>query len=172
MEKIKYENETKLNQDELVTLLSHQTLPISKLVISISSILILVLILILNWDNNNPGIYILMTILLGIGLIGIILLFIGKKWLIKVSNKSLANGVVYQYTFYENEFKVDSIIGESKSHLAMRYDGLEKIVIKNDIAYLYINNVSIFFVDMNNFASDKEEVIKLFTPYKIKKSKR
>lgn len=172
MEKIKYENETRLNQDELVNLLAQQTLPAKKMIISIASILILAIILILNWDQENPGVYILMTVLLSIGLIGLILLFIGKKWLIKISNKSLSSGVIYQYTFYENEFKVDSIINENKNHMAMRYEGLEKIVIKDDYAYLYINNVSIFFVNLNNFGDEKEEAIKLFSPYMIKKSKR
>ena len=53
MEKIKYYNETKLNQDELVSLLSEQTLPAKKTIISISSILILFTILLLNWDKEN-----------------------------------------------------------------------------------------------------------------------
>ena len=92
MEKIKYYNETKRNQDELVSLLSEQTLPAKKMIISISSIVILFIILILNWDKENPSMYILLTVLLAIGLIGLILLLIGKKWLIKISNKNLANG--------------------------------------------------------------------------------
>lgn len=172
MEKIKYYNETKLNQDELVSLLSEQTLPAKKMIISISSIVILFIILLLNWDKENPSMYILLTVLLAIGLIGLILLLIGKKWLIKVSNKNLANGVLYQYTFYENEFSVDTIVGGKKDHMAMKYSGLEKIVIKDNIAYLYINSVSIFFVDLDDFAGEKEEVIKIFSQYKRKKSKR
>ena len=96
MEKIKYYNETKLNQEQLVSLLSEQTLPAKKMIISISSIIILFTILLLNWDKENPSMYILLTVLLAIGLIGLILLLIGKKWLIKVSNKNLANGVLYQ----------------------------------------------------------------------------
>ncbi len=172
MEKIKYYNETKLNQDELVSLLSEQTLPAKKMIISISSIVILFIILLLNWDKENPSMYILLTVLLAIGLIGLILLLIGKKWLIKISNKNLANGVEYQYTFYENEFSVDIIVGGKKDHMAMKYSGLEKIVIKDNIAYLYINSVSIFFVDLDNFADRKEEVIKIFSEYKRKKSKR
>ena len=135
MEKIKYYNETKLNQDELVSLLSEQTLPAKKMIISISSIIILFIILLLNWDKENPSMYILLTVLLAIGLIGLILLLIGKKWLIKISNKNLANGVLYQYTFYENEFSVDTIVGGKKDHMAMKYSGLEKIVIKENIAY-------------------------------------
>ena len=99
MERMKYYNETKLNQDELVSLLAEQTLPAKKMIISISSILVLLVILILNWDKSNEGVYILMTILLSIGLIGSVLLLFGKKWLIKVSNKALADGVIYQYTF-------------------------------------------------------------------------
>ena len=55
--------------------------------------------------------------------------------------------------------------------MAMKYSGLEKIVIKDNIAYLYINSVSIFFVDLDNFAGEKEEVIKIFSQYKRKKSK-
>ncbi len=172
MEKIKYENETKLNQDKLVDLLSEQTLPLKKMIVSISSIVILLLILILNWDKENQGIYILMSILLGLGFVGLCLLLIFKKWLIKISNKSLSSGVVYKYTFYENEFKVDSIVDGKENHMAMRYEGLEKIVVKNDFAYLYINSVSIFFVNLNNFGEEKEEVIKIFLPYKTKKSKR
>ena len=73
MEKIKYYNETKLNQEELVSLLSEQTLPAKKMIISISSILILFIILLLNWDKENPSMYILLTVLLTIGLIGLIL---------------------------------------------------------------------------------------------------
>ena len=110
-------------------------------------------------------------LLLSIGLIGSVLLLFGKKWLIKVSNKALADGVIYQYTFYENEFKVDSIVGENKNHLAMKYDGLEKIVIKNNIAYLYLNSVSIFFVNLDNFEFGKEEMIRIFQMHKNKKSK-
>ena len=87
MEKIKYYNETKLNQDELVSLLSEQTLPVKKMIISISLIVILFIILLLNSDKENPSMYILLTVLLAIGLIGLILLLIGKKWLIKISNK-------------------------------------------------------------------------------------
>jgi hypothetical protein len=116
--------------------------------------------------------YILLTVLLAIGLIGLILLLIGKKWLIKISNKNLANGVLYQYTFYEKEFSVDTIVGGKKDHMAMKYSGLEKIVIKDNIAYLYINSVSIFFVNLDNFAGEKEEVIKIFSQYKRKNSKR
>ena len=110
--------------------------------------------------------------MLSIGLVVCILLLIFKKWLVKVTNKSLENGVTYNYVFYENEFAVDSIVGEKTSHLAMQYAGLEKIIIKGDFAYIFINSVSIFFVDLNNFNEEREEVIKLFAPYKKKKSKR
>lgn len=172
MEKVRYENETKLNQDQLVDLLSQQTLPLSKLVMYMSSILILFLILILNWDKSSPEIYIILTVLLGIAFVLIVLLLIFKKKLIKVTNKSLANGVVYNYIFSEKEFVVDSLINDKTSHMVMQYQGLEKISIKGDYAFLFINSFSIFFVDLNNFNESKEEVIELFAPYKKKKSKR
>ena len=139
---------------------------------TISSICILMVILILTWDKENVGLYIALTVMLSIALIVSILLIIFKKWLVKVTNKSLANGVVYNYVFYENEFVVDSVVGENSSHLAMQYEGLEKIVVKGDYAYLFINSVSTFFVDLNNFNEEREEVIQLFAPYKVKKSKR
>ena len=166
-------NETKLNQEELVDLLSEQTLPLSKMIISIGSILILFTILIFAWDKENPSLYILMTVLLSIGLAGVILLLVGKKWLVKVSNKSLVNGVTYNYTILDKGLKIESIMGEKQSTTQVQYATLEKIVIKNDMAYIYVNNVSIFFLKLNNFSlEEKEEVIKLFEPYKIKKSKR
>ena len=172
MEKLRYENETKLNQDQLIDLLSQQTLPLSKLITYISSILILTLILILNWDSSNQDLYIILTVLLGLGLVFVVLILIFKKWLIKISNTNLASGVTYKYIFYENEFSVDSTINEKTSHMAMQYKGLEKIVVKEDYAFIYLNSVSIFFVDLNSFEGCKEEVIKLFAPYKKKKSKR
>ena len=172
MERKKYINETKLNQDEIVRLLAQQTLPLSRMLMSITSLLILMVVLILSWDKENNGLYITVTVMLSVGLIISVLLIIFKKWLVKISNKSLAMGVTYNYTFYENEFVVDSTIGDKTSHLVMQYEGLEKIVIKDDYAYLFINTVSIFFVDLNNFKEEKEEVINLFTPYKKKRSKR
>ena len=171
MSKIRYENETKLNQDELVDLLAEQTLPISKMIISIVSICILMIILIFNWENDNPGLYIALTVMLSIALVVTVLLIIFKKWLIKVSNKSLSNGVIYNYVFYEDCFTLDSVINDNTSHLSMKYDQLEKIVIKDNYAYIYVNNVAIYFVNMNNF-DNKEEVIKLFSPYKKRKNKR
>lgn len=171
-DKIKYQNETKLNQDQLVNLLAEQTLPTGRMLLSLFSDLIFIIILILSWDSQNVGLYITLLILLLFGLAGILFLIFAKKWLIKVSNKSLENGVIYKYCFYEKEFTIDSIINEKNSHLAMQYSGLEKVVIKGDYACLYVNNVSMFFVDLNNFGEDKEEIIKIFTQYKKKKSKR
>lgn len=168
----KFENETKLNQEEVLNLLAKQTLPLSRMLMIALSILVLSLILILNWDTKNPGAYIMMAVLLGIGLVGVLLLIFGKKWLIRVSNKSLKDGVTYKYVFYENEFVVDTIVGENKSHTVMKYEGLEKIEIKDDYAFLYLNNVSIYFVDMNKFQIEKEVIVKLFAPYKKRRSKR
>ena len=82
MEKLRYENETKLNQDQLIDLLSQQTLPLSKLITYISSILILTLILILNWDSSNQDLYIILTVLLGLGLVFVVLILIFKKFLL------------------------------------------------------------------------------------------
>ena len=172
MEKIKFENETRLTQDEMVDLLAQQTLPLSKILLYITSIVILIIILILNWDFNNAGLYITLTVMLSLALLFVILLLIFKKWLIKISNKQLANGVIYNYVFYENEFSVDSTIGDKTSHLAMKYSGLEIIKVKGDFALIYINNVSMFFVNLNNFNVEREEVLKLFSPYRKKKSKR
>ena len=171
MDKIKYENETKLSQDELIDLLALNTLPLSKMIWYITMMFVLQIILIMFWDNTNPGLYIALSVMIAIGLTGTILLLVFKKKLLKASNKSLMNGVVYRYIFYENEFVLDTIIGEKTSHQVLKYEGLEKIVIKDDYAFLYVNNVSIYFVNMNNF-EQKEEVIKLFEPYKKKKSKR
>lgn len=172
MEKIKYENTTNLNHEQILDLLAKQTLPLSKMIMIVISILVLSVILILNWDSTNPGAYIMMSILLGFGLVGVLLLIFGKKWLIKVSNKSLKDGVTYKYVFYENEFVVDTIVGENKTHNVMKYEGLEKIDLKDGYAFLYLNNVSIYFVDMNEFYDNKLDVIKLFAPFKKKKSKR
>ena len=172
MEKVRYENETNLNQEQLIDLLAQQTLPLSKLMMYMSSILILILILILNWDSSNQALYIILSSLLGVSLILVILLLIFKKKLIKVTNTSLANGVTYKYVFYENEFIIDSIVNEKTSHTVMQYKGLEKIVIKGDYAFIYLNSVSIYFVDLNCFTDGKEEVIKIFSQYKKKKSKR
>lgn len=169
---IKYENETRLNQDKLIDLLAKQTLPTSRLVFTIVSDLVLMLIVILNFDKENPGLYIALLVLLSIAVVVTVLLIVGKKWLIKIGNKSLSNGVVYKYVFYENEFSIDSIINDKTTHLVMKYEGLEKIIIKDDFAYLYIDNASIFFVDMNEFGLYKEEVLKLFAPFKKKKKKR
>lgn len=171
MEKIKYENETKLSQDELIDLLALNTLPLSKMIWYIIMMLVLQTILIIYWDNSNPGLYIALTIMIAIGLLGTILLLVFKKKLLRVSNKSLKDGVVYQYIFYENEFVLDTKIGDKTNHQVLKYEGLEKIVIKDDYAFLFLNNVSIYFVNMNNF-EQKEEVIKLFAPYKKRKNKR
>ena len=171
-EKIKYQNETKLTQEQIVNLLAEQTLPKSTMLISLFSDLIFILILIISWDKENNGLYILLLILLIFGLAGILFLIFGKKWLIKISNTSLSNGVTYKYCFYETEFTIDSVINDKNSHLAMQYKGLEKVVIKDDYACLYINSVSMFFVDLNNFGDDKEIIVKLLTPYKKRKSKR
>lgn len=171
-DKIKYENETKLNNEQIVQLLAEQTLPAGRMLFSLFSDLIFILILILSWDSTNNGLYITLLIFLLFGLAGILFLIFGKNWLIKVSNQSLANGVIYKYCFYEKEFSIDSIINDKTSHLAMQYKGLEKVVFKGDYACLYINSVSMFFVDLNNFGKDKDEVIKILAPYKKKKSKR
>lgn len=170
---MEYKNETKLNQDELVDLLSKQTLPLSKMITSICSILVLLTILILSWDNSNAGLYIVMSVLLGIGLVGVVLLLIGKKWLIKVSNKSLVHGVTYNFTITDKGIKIESLIDEKESVTQVLYTNLEKIVIKDEIAHIYVNNVSIFFMKLNQFSEeDKEVVIKLFEPLKVRKSKR
>jgi hypothetical protein len=171
-DKIKFLNETTLNQDQLVDLLAEQTLPTGRMLFSLFSDLIFILILILSWDSENVGLYITLLVFLIFGLAGILFLIFGKKWLIKISNKSLSNGVIYKYCFYENEFSIDSIINDKTSHLAMQYKGLEKVVIKGDFACLYINSVSMFFVDLKNFGEYKDEVIKMLAPYKKKKSKR
>ena len=171
MEKIKYENETVLTQDELIDLLALNTLPLSKMIWYMVMMLVLQTILIIYWDNSNPGLYIALTIMIAIGLLGTILLLVFKKKLLRVSNKSLKDGVVYQYIFYENEFVLDTKIGDKTNHQVLKYEGLEKIVIKDDYAFLFLNNVSIYFVNMNNF-EQKEEVIKLFAPYKKRKNKR
>ena len=171
MERIKYENETILKEDELIDLLSLNTLPLSKMIWYMTMMIVLQVILIMFWDSTNPGLYIALTVMIAIGLIGTILLLVFKKKLLKASNKSLKDGVVYKYIFYENEFVLDTKIGDKTNHQVLKYEGLEKIVIKDDYAFLYVNNVSIYFVNMNNF-EQKEEVIKLFEPYKKKKSKR
>lgn len=173
MEKRIYKNETKLNQEELVRLLAKQTLPLSKFFVSVGSIVVLLSLLIIFWDKEDPGLYIAMTVLLSVGLVGLVLLYLGKKWLIKVSNKSLSNGVTYQYEFYDKGLRVDSILGEKTSTTQIQYVNLEKVIFRGEIVYLYFNNVSIFFVDLNNFNEDeKEEVTKILMPYTIKKSKR
>ncbi len=173
MEKqIRYQNETKLNHDEIVNLLAEQTLPTGRMLFSLFSDIVFILLLVLSWDNDNIGLYILLLILLVFGLAGILFLIFGKKWLIKISNKSLENGVIYQYNFYENEFSIDATLNGKTSHIAMQYKGLEKVVFKGNFICIYINNVSMYFVDLNNFGEKKEEVIQLLSPYKKKKSKR
>lgn len=172
MENVSYKNETKLNQDELVDLLATQTLSSRKVIVSISSMVILLGLLIFFWDNNSLGLFIAITVLLSIGLVGIILLAIGKKWLIKVSNKQLVSGVTYFYTFNDKGVKIESVLGENKSVNQIQYYNLEKVVFKDEFIFLYANNVSIYFVSLNGFIDGKEEVIKLLEPYKIKKSKR
>ena len=131
-----------------------------------------VFILIFFWDSQNPGLFVALTVLLGIGLVGVILLLIGKKWLIKISNKELANGVIYDYTFTADGFKVESRLGEKQIQQSIRFAEVEKIVIKEDYSYIYANNVSIYFVDMNSFEDGKDEMMEVFSRYKKKKSKR
>lgn len=173
MEKVCYKNETKLNQEELVNLLAKQTLPLPKMMMTIGSMAILLGILIFFWDSQNPGLFVALTVLLGIGLVGVILLLIGKKWLIKISNKSLENGVTYSYEFYKSGLKIESTLGENKSVNQIQYHNLERVVINEDMIYLFANNVSIYFVDVNQFEEGKKEgVIKLLSPYKVKKCKR
>ena len=171
-EKRFYKNETKLDHNQLIELLANETLPTGRMLFSLFSDIVFILLLILSWDNANPGLYILLLILLVFGLAGILFLILGKKWLIKITNKSLENGVIYQYKFYENEFSIDAIVNEKESHIAMQYKGLEKVVFKGDYACIYINSVSMYFVNLNNFGEDKEEVVNLLLPYKKKKSKR
>ena len=171
-EKIKYQNETKLTQEQIVNLLAEQTLPKSTMLISLFSDLIFILILIISWDKENNGLYILLLILLIFGLAGILFLIFGKKWLIKITNKSFEKGVIYQYKFYENEFCVDAVVNDKISHIAMQYAGLEKVVFRGNYACIYVNSVSMYFVDLTNFGEDKEIVVKLLSPYKKKKSKR
>ena len=167
-----YKNETKLNNDQIVDLLAEQTLPTGRMLFSLFSDIVFISLLILSWDSTNTGLYILLLILLVFGLAGILFLIFGKKWLIKITNKSLENGVVYQYKFYENEFTIDAIVNEKSSHIAMQYKGLEKVVFKGDFACIYINSVSIYFVNLSDFGDDKEEIVRLLSPYKKKKSKR
>lgn len=173
MEKVSYKNETKLNQEQLVNLLAKQTLPLRKMLITICSMVILLGILIFFWDKDSQGLFIALTVLLSLGICGIILLMLGKKWLIRVSNKSLENGVTYLYTFYESGLKIEYTLGDNKSTNQIHYNNLEKVVITDDFIHLYANNVSIYFVDVKCFEEGKkEEVIKLLEPYKVKKSKR
>ena len=167
-----YKNETKLNNDQIVDLLAEQTLPTGRMLFSLFSDIVFISLLILSWDSTNTGLYILLLILLVFGLAGILFLIFGKKWLIKITNKSLENGVVYQYKFYENEFTIDAIVNEKSSHIAMQYKGLEKVVFKGDFACIYINSVSIYFVNLSDFGDDKEEIVRLLSPYKKKKNKR
>ena len=172
MEKRTYKNQTSLSQDKIISLLATQTIPVSKLIISISSIVILALLLVFTWDEEQLAMYILLTVLLSLGLIGTILLFVGKKWLIKISNKELANGVIYNYTFTNDGFKVECTLGSKQTQQSIRFAEVEKIIIKEDYSYIYANNVSIYFVDMNSFEDSKEEIIEIFSQYKKKKSKR
>ena len=171
-EKSFYRNETKLDQNQLVDLLANETLPTGRTLFSLFSDIVFILLLILSWDSENPGLYILLLTLLVFGLAGILFLIFGKKWLIKITNKSLENGVVYQYKFYDNEFTIDAIVNEKQSHIAMQYKGLEKVVFKGDYACIYINSVSMYFVNLSNFGEERDEVVKLLSPYKKKKSKR
>lgn len=172
MEKRIYKNQTNLSQDKIISLLATQTIPVSNLVISISSIVVLALLLIFTWDQEQLAMYILLSVLLSLGLVGTILLFVGKKWLIKISNKELANGVIYNYTFTNDGFKVESILGSKQVQQSVRFAEVEKIIIKEDYSYIYVNKVSIYFVDMNSFEDGKEEIIEIFSRYTKKKSKR
>ena len=167
-----YRNETKLEYDQFVKLLANETLPTGKMMFYLFSDFIFILLLILSWDNENPGLYILLLILLLFGLAGILFLIFGKKWLIKITNKSFEKGVLYQYKFYENEFCIDAVIDDKTSHIAMQYAGLEKVIFKGDYVCIYVNSVSMYFVDLNNFGDEKEAVVKLLTPFRKKKSKR
>ena len=54
----------------------------------------------------------------------------------------------------------------------MQYAGLEKVIFKGDYVCIYVNSVSMYFVDLNNFGDEKEAVVKLLTPFRKKKSKR
>ena len=171
-EKRFYENETRLDQNQLIDLLANETLPTGRMLFSLFSDIVFIILLILSWDNENTGLYILLLTLLVLGLAGILFLIFGKKWLIKVTNKSFENGVVYQYKFYENEFTIDAIVNDKSSHIAMQYKGLEKVIFKGDYACIYINSVSMYFANLNNFGEDKGEVLKLLSPYSKKKSKR
>ena len=169
---MKYTNETKLTQDELVTLLSKETLSITKFCVSLGSIITLLTLLFITWDTNDNTTYVILTVLLSICLILTILMFIGKKYIIKFDNKSLKDGITYKYTFYENEFVIDTVIGEKTNHLVLQYKGLERIKVKGNYAVLYANTISMYFVNMDNFTEGKEEILKLFSLYKKKKSKR
>ena len=171
-EKVFYRNETKLEYDKFVELLANETLPTGKMMFYLFSDFVFIMLLILSWDKENTGLYILLLILLIFGLGGILFLIFGKKWLIKITNKSFENGVLYQYKFYENEFCVDAVVNDKTSHIAMQYTGLEKVVFKGDYVCIYVNSVSMYFVDLNNFGDEREIVVKLLTPFKKKKSKR
>ena len=171
-EKVCCRNETKLEYDQFVGLLANETLPTGKMMFYLFSDFVFILLLILSWDKKNPGLYVLLLILLLFGLAGILFLIFGKKWLIKITNKSFEKGVIYQYKFYENEFCVDAVVNDKISHIAMQYAGLEKVVFRGNYACIYVNSVSMYFVDLTNFGEDKEIVVKLLSPYKKKKSKR
>ena len=171
-EKVFYRNETKLEYDKFVELLANETLPTGKMMFYLFSDFVFIMLLILSWDKTNPGLYILLLILLIFGLGGILFLIFGKKWLIKITNKSFENGVLYQYKFFENEFCVDAVVNDKTSHIAMQYTGLEKVVFKGDYVCIYVNSVSMYFVDLKNFGDERETVVRLLTPFKKKKSKR
>ena len=165
-------NNTQLNQDEIVTLLARRASSNKRMILTGIALLVLETIVILSWDKDMSWLYILLTCLIGVGFTGCILLMVFKKALIKISNPNLANGVTYKYSFYDDVFKLETLLGDKKGYSVMKYNDLEKIVVTNDYIYFYVNKVSIFFASVDKMHGNTNQMKEIFAKYSVKKNKR
>ena len=165
-------NNTHLEQDEIVSLLAKRASSNYRMIFTASALAILQTILIITWDNSLAWLYILLTCLVSLGIVGCILLMVFKKALIKISNPNLANGVTYKYSFYDDVFKIETVLGDKKGYSVMKYNDLERIVVTSDFVYFYVNKVSIFFASVDKMHGNMNVMNEVFAKYSKKKSKR
>lgn len=151
-------NETKLTYDEVVKYSSNintkKKLWYIIMGLSVVMILINVLFIVMELDDT----YFLLTCG-GIILACSIVILYGLPFLVKRGMANFKDGVVYKYTFKDDEITVEAILKGQSSKSELKWTSLEKTNIIGHILYLYINKSSFFMINLNEFTEEDKNII-------------
>lgn len=83
--------------------------------------------------------------------------------IMKKNNNNFNDGVVFSYEFFDDEFKVESVLTGQISSTVVKYNSLFKSELKDNYVYIFISKAQCYLLKLDGFncEEDKNKVLDL-----------